>query len=186
LAPAEVDALLGALRTHRDRAMVLAMLLGGLRRCEVLGLRMQDVQAGERRLFIAEGKGGHQRVVPVSGRSFTALAGYFGRFLPRTGCLLCREWQDASQRQDADGLPRGERRPLGHRARMLPRQPFHGLVRGTRLSGSMPSGPRPERECPSVCHDGSMGRPSGGKPAARWRRRRRILVIRRPVAAPSR
>ena len=38
LSPAEVDRLLGALRTRRDRAMVLAMLLGGLRRCEVLGL----------------------------------------------------------------------------------------------------------------------------------------------------
>jgi len=33
LAPAEVDALLEAMRTHRDRAMVLAMVLGGLRRC---------------------------------------------------------------------------------------------------------------------------------------------------------
>ena len=73
LAPAEVDALLGALRTHRDRAMVLAMLLGGLRRCEVLGLRLGDVQAGERRLFIAEGKGGRQRIVPVSPRFFAAL-----------------------------------------------------------------------------------------------------------------
>jgi integrase/recombinase XerD len=76
MAPAEVDALLGELRTHRDRAMVLAMVLGGLRRCEVLGLRMQDVRAGERRLFIAEGKGGHQRVVPVSGRFFASLASY--------------------------------------------------------------------------------------------------------------
>jgi len=84
LAPAEVDALLSVLRTHRDRAMVLAMLLGGLRRCEVLGLRMQDVQAGERRLFVAEGKGGHQRVVPVSGRFFTALAGYFEHERPET------------------------------------------------------------------------------------------------------
>jgi hypothetical protein len=37
LAPAEVDALTAALRTHRDRAMVAAMVLGGLRRCEVLG-----------------------------------------------------------------------------------------------------------------------------------------------------
>src|SRR5205809_938486 len=55
LAPAEADALLAALRTARDRAMVLAMLLGGLRRCEVLGLRLADVSAGERRLFIAEG-----------------------------------------------------------------------------------------------------------------------------------
>ena len=37
LSPVEVDALLGALRTQRDRAIVLAMLLAGLRRCEVLG-----------------------------------------------------------------------------------------------------------------------------------------------------
>ncbi len=77
LAPAEVDALLAALRTHRDRAMVLAMLLGGLRRCEVLGLRMEDLRAGERRVFIAEGKGGHQRIVPVSSRFFAAAADYF-------------------------------------------------------------------------------------------------------------
>jgi integrase/recombinase XerD len=76
LSPAEVDALLGALRTRRDRAMVLAMLLGGLRRCEVLGLRLADVNAGERRLFIARGKGGRQRVVPVSRRFFEALGDY--------------------------------------------------------------------------------------------------------------
>ena len=67
---------MGALRTARDRAMVLAMLLGGLRRCEVLGLRLADVSAGERRLFIAEGKGGRQRIVPVSPRFFAALGDY--------------------------------------------------------------------------------------------------------------
>ncbi len=43
LEPAEVDALLKSLRRWRDRAMVEAMLLGGLRRCEVLGLRMEDL-----------------------------------------------------------------------------------------------------------------------------------------------
>jgi hypothetical protein len=37
LEPGEVDALTAALRRHRDRAMVAAMVLGGLRRCEVLG-----------------------------------------------------------------------------------------------------------------------------------------------------
>ena len=67
LAPAEVDALTAALRTHRDRAMVAAMVLGGLRRCEVLGLRLEDLRVGERRVFIAEGKGGRQRLIPVSG-----------------------------------------------------------------------------------------------------------------------
>jgi site-specific recombinase XerD len=74
--PDEADALLAALRKHRDRAMVQAMLLGGLRRCEVLGLRLEDVRPGEKRLFIADGKGGHQRIVPVSGRFFTSLADY--------------------------------------------------------------------------------------------------------------
>ncbi len=50
LSPGEVDALVGALRTHRDRAMVFAMALGGLRRCEVLGLRLADIQVAERSL----------------------------------------------------------------------------------------------------------------------------------------
>lgn len=76
LTPLEVDALTGALRTHRDRAMVAAMLLGGLRRCEVLGLTMGDVRAAERRLFIAHGKGGHQRLVPISSRFFEHLKAY--------------------------------------------------------------------------------------------------------------
>jgi integrase/recombinase XerD len=76
LAPAEVDALTAALRTHRDRAMVAAMVLGGLRRCEVLGLRLGDLRAAERRVFIAEGKGGRQRLIPVSGRFFAAVAAY--------------------------------------------------------------------------------------------------------------
>ena len=76
LAPDQVNALLGALRTDRDRAMVYAMVLGGLRRCEVLGLRLADVQVPERSLFIAEGKGGHQRVVPISNTFFTAVGDY--------------------------------------------------------------------------------------------------------------
>ena len=37
LEPGQVDALLAALRTHRDRAMAEAMVLGGLRRCGVSG-----------------------------------------------------------------------------------------------------------------------------------------------------
>ncbi len=82
--PGEVDALMDALRTHRDRAMVEAMLLGGLRRCEVLGLRLQDLRPGERRVFIAEGKGGHQRIVPISSRFFTTVAAYLEIERPRT------------------------------------------------------------------------------------------------------
>jgi integrase len=76
LAPDEVRSLLDALRTDRDRAMVLAMVLGGLRRCEVLGLRLADIRVADRTLFIAEGKGGHQRVVPISNPFFAAVGDY--------------------------------------------------------------------------------------------------------------
>ena len=84
LSPAEVSALFGTLRTARDQAMVAAMVLGGLRRCEVLGLRLGDVWVGERKVFVAEGKGGHQRVVPMAGRFFTALGDYLNGERPAT------------------------------------------------------------------------------------------------------
>jgi integrase len=78
----EVEALLAALRTDRDRAIVLAMVLGGLRRCEVLGLRLGDLRLGEWRVFIAEGKGGHQRIVPMSRTFFDVAARYLNTERP--------------------------------------------------------------------------------------------------------
>jgi site-specific recombinase XerD len=76
LSPEEADRLVGALRRHRDRAMVLGMLLAGLRRCEVLGLRFEHVQVADRRLMVVEGKGGHHRVVPAADRFFGELGAY--------------------------------------------------------------------------------------------------------------
>jgi len=83
LSPGDVDALVGAMRTHRDRAMVFAMVLGGLRRCEVLGLRLSDIQVAERSVFVAEGKGGHQRVVPISNAFFAELGEYLVNERPK-------------------------------------------------------------------------------------------------------
>jgi integrase/recombinase XerD len=82
LEPAEVTALMAALRSQRDRAMVQAMVLGGLRRCEVLGLRLEDLRLGEWRVFIAEGKGGHQRLVPLSPSLFATVAAYMNTERP--------------------------------------------------------------------------------------------------------
>jgi len=84
LEPAAAEAFMGALRTQRDRAMVQAMLLAGLRRCEVLGLRLEDLRPGERRVFVAEGKGGRQRIVPASARFFSTVAAYYDDERPRT------------------------------------------------------------------------------------------------------
>jgi integrase len=64
--------------------MVEAMVLGGLRRCEVLGLRLRDLEVGPRRVFIVDGKGGQQRKIPVSPRFFTSVAAYLDNERPRT------------------------------------------------------------------------------------------------------
>ncbi len=108
LEPTEVDALLKSLRRWRDRAMVAAMLLGGLRRCEVLGLRMEDLRLGEGRLFIHEGKGGHQRLIPVSSRFFRSLARYLELERPAvadpTAVFLALKGVRRGQPLSADGL----------------------------------------------------------------------------------
>lgn len=62
----EITRFLNSLRTQRDKAMVLLMLLGGLRKSEVLGLALKDVDFGQRTVLIRDGKGGYQRVVAVS------------------------------------------------------------------------------------------------------------------------
>jgi integrase/recombinase XerD len=58
------------------------MLLGGLRRCEVLGLRLEDLRLGEWRVFVVNGKGGHHRIVPVSRTFFTTVAAYLDHERP--------------------------------------------------------------------------------------------------------
>jgi integrase/recombinase XerD len=105
LSPAEVDALTAALRTHRDQAMVAAMVLGGLRRCEVLGLSLDDLHVAERRVFVAEGKAGRQRLVRE------AVAG--GRLGSKTGskrvAILGHPWRhgatEAAGRTTSSHIP---------------------------------------------------------------------------------
>ena len=84
LSPGEVDALMSALRTWRDRAMVEAMLLAGLRRCAVLGLRLGDIHVGDRRVFVVNGKGGHQRWTPMANRYFASVGRYLDEERPAT------------------------------------------------------------------------------------------------------
>ena len=71
----DVAVFLADLNTHRDRAMVLLMLLGGLRAAEVRSLRLADVDMGLRQVKVT-GKGSKQRVVPVDPAFFTELASY--------------------------------------------------------------------------------------------------------------
>jgi site-specific recombinase XerD len=71
----DVAVFLADLNTHRDRAIVLAMVLGGLRSAEVRGLRLTDVDMGMRRVRVV-GKGNRERLIPVDRMFFDEVAAY--------------------------------------------------------------------------------------------------------------
>jgi site-specific recombinase XerD len=60
----EIQALLGSLRTDRDRAIAGLMLFSGLRSAEVLGLKVTDVDIGRGWARVV-GKGDKERRVPI-------------------------------------------------------------------------------------------------------------------------
>jgi integrase/recombinase XerC len=81
LDPADVSVFLAGLGSHRDRAVVLAMVFGGLRAGEVRRLLLADVDQGRRQLRVV-GKGGRERVVPADDVFFAELAAYLARERP--------------------------------------------------------------------------------------------------------
>lgn len=81
---ADVSAFLADLDTHRDRAMALAMVFGGLRAMEVRSLRLANIDFGMRRLRVV-GKGGKERIVPADDSFFVECAAYIASERP-PGC----------------------------------------------------------------------------------------------------
>jgi site-specific recombinase XerD len=71
----DVSVFLSDLKTHRDRAIVLAMALGGLGSAEVRSLRLADVDMGMRRVRVV-GKGNRERLVPIDRVFFEECAAY--------------------------------------------------------------------------------------------------------------
>ncbi len=82
--PAEVAAFVADLGTHRDRAMALAMVLGGLRAAEVRSLRLSDMDMGLRRVRVI-GKGNRERTVPIDSAFFVEIVAYLRTERP-PGC----------------------------------------------------------------------------------------------------
>ena len=72
----QVDLLLNALKTHRDRAMFMIMLRCGLRVAEVAHLSLSDIDPRRQRLLIRDAKWAKDRVVYVSDDATRALIDY--------------------------------------------------------------------------------------------------------------
>ena len=60
---------LGTAKGQRDRAILEVLFATGLRRHEMLGLRVGDVDGARGTVFVREGKGRKQRIVPISARA---------------------------------------------------------------------------------------------------------------------
>ncbi len=72
----------------RNRAMIGVMLLAGLRRQEVMKLKLNDVSLESRSIFINQGKWSKDRVIPVNSKLHTILQEYL-KERSRTGKECC-------------------------------------------------------------------------------------------------
>lgn len=113
----DIEVFLSDLNTHRDRAITLAMLLGGLRASEVRTLRLADVDMGMRQVKVT-GKGAKQRIVPIDRSFFAEVRAYLDRERPRglstPECFVVLRGPTAGQAMTEAGLRKVFRT---HRAR---------------------------------------------------------------------
>lgn len=87
-----VAATLDACPDTRARLIVLLMCQEGLRCCEVANLELGDMDF-EDRLILVRGKGGHQRVLPVSDETWNAVLEYLAEHPANAGHLV-RSYND--------------------------------------------------------------------------------------------
>lgn len=88
LDPEQVRRLLGACETNRDRVLVLVALHTGVRRAELAALEVGDVSLSGRTVTVRQGKGGHDRTVPLSPEAVRIIAAYIAEEALSEGPLL--------------------------------------------------------------------------------------------------
>jgi integrase/recombinase XerD len=76
--PDEAKALVSAAPTRRDRLIILIGLLAGLRVSEICKLKVQDLDWANRQLFVDQGKGGKDRLVPLAEKLIDPLKQWIG------------------------------------------------------------------------------------------------------------
>ena len=112
----DIEVFLADLNTHRDRAVVLAMLLGGLRASEVRSLRLADVNMGMRHVTVT-GKGSKQRLVPIDRAFFTEVRAYLDTKPGRAPRRWHRVHLDLATHHGILEHPSGRSDPPVHRRR---------------------------------------------------------------------
>lgn len=120
LTVAEVEQVLNACDTHdpsglglRDRAMLEALYSTGMRRSELTNLRADDVDLGRGTVFIRQGKGGKDRVVPIGERACRWIERYLFEVRPELvdvdddGTLFLAKHGQGMQAKQLSNIVRG-------------------------------------------------------------------------------
>ncbi len=107
----------------RDRAVLETLYSTGMRRMELIGLRLYDVDVDRRTVFVRQGKGQKDRVIPIGERALAWIGQYLrevrpqlvlGRdegtlFLSRDGDYFNAEWLSAKVAAYIDKADIGKR-----------------------------------------------------------------------------
>lgn len=101
LSKEEVKIILTAQSNIKHRAMLGLIYSCGLRRGELLNLKLADVDSKRNLLLIRQSKGRKDRVAPLSDKTLALLRSYFMAYKPK--CWLFEE-QDKSKQYDENSL----------------------------------------------------------------------------------
>ncbi len=83
LTAVEVAKFWSGFRTFRDLSIVALMLFNGLRSCEVLSLKLEDLQFAQSQILV-QGKGNRERMLPLDSQTIKLLQTYLNVERPRT------------------------------------------------------------------------------------------------------
>jgi len=84
LSPEEVRRLIAGAKNLYHRTLLMTLYGAGLRRSELLHLKVADIDSHRMVIRIERGKGGHTREVPLSATLLTALREYYRWMRPQT------------------------------------------------------------------------------------------------------
>jgi site-specific recombinase XerD len=83
----EVDKFWSGFRTFRDLSIVALMLFNGLRSCEVLNLKLEDLRFAQGQILV-QGKGNRQRLLPIDWQTTKLIENYLSVERPNTNSCV--------------------------------------------------------------------------------------------------
>lgn len=129
LSAVEIEKLLGALSTPRQRAVVMVLYGAGLRISEALALCIEDIDSPRMQLRVRDGKGGRDRYVPLSPRVLGELRAYYRRYRPSGPLLFTgRSGQGQLTRMAINRALRTAARKVGLDKRVSPHSLRHSFA----------------------------------------------------------